>query len=558
MLKNMKIGLRMALAFGVLLVLMSAMAFIAINRLGAVDGTVNAMATDRWPKTVLANTIASDINEIARRLRNALLLTDAGAIKQELQTAAERQTRITGNLDKLSKTVKSEEGKAILKELLERKSAYMTLKEEVIGLIGSGMKQQATTTLLIKLRPVQDTYFQSVDKMIQFQRSRMKSAAQDALATYYSSRTLLIIFLCVSLVLGVLIIFFVSLSITKPISEAVAINKRLAEGDMNVTVDAERSDEVGQLFAAIKNMVGKFKAITGDINMLSEAAVQGKLAVRADASRHEGDYKKIVQGINDTLDAVIGPLNVSAEYVDRISKGDIPPRITDEYKGDFNEIKNNLNLCIDSLSSLIAEMGHMSKEHDAGEIDVVIAEDKFQGAYRAMAKGVNDMVNGHISVKRKAMACIAEFGKGNFNATLEKFPGKKAFINETIEKLRENLKEYVEEVNNLIEATRNGKLDTRGNAAKFVGDWSKLVAGLNELIDAFVAPINVTAEYVERISKGDIPPRITDDYKGDFNEIKNNLNATIDMMNDLLAETDKIIQAAANGELDKKPTTSCS
>ena len=60
-------------------------------------------------------------------------------------------------------------------------------------------------------------------------------------------------------------------------------------------------------------------------------------------SKHQGDFRKIVQGVNDTLDAVIGPLNVAAEYVDRISKGDIPAKITDNYNGDFNEIKNNLN-----------------------------------------------------------------------------------------------------------------------------------------------------------------------------------------------------------------------
>jgi hypothetical protein len=41
-------------------------------------------------------------------------------------------------------------------------------------------------------------------------------------------------------------------------------------------------------------------------------------------------------GVNDTLDAVIGPLNVAASYVDRISKGDLPPKITDNYNGDFN------------------------------------------------------------------------------------------------------------------------------------------------------------------------------------------------------------------------------
>jgi hypothetical protein len=67
------------------------------------------------------------------------------------------------------------------------------------------------------------------------------------------------------------------------------------------------------------------------------------LATRADASKHDGDFRKIVQGVNDTLDAVIGPLNVSADYVDKISKGNIPEKITDTYNGDFNTIKNNLN-----------------------------------------------------------------------------------------------------------------------------------------------------------------------------------------------------------------------
>ena len=54
--------------------------------------------------------------------------------------------------------------------------------------------------------------------------------------------------------------------------------------------------------------------------------MQGRLDTRADATRHEGDFRKIVEGVNDTLDAVIGPLNVAAEYVERISRGDIPER----------------------------------------------------------------------------------------------------------------------------------------------------------------------------------------------------------------------------------------
>ena len=71
-------------------------------------------------------------------------------------------------------------------------------------------------------------------------------------------------------------------------------------------------------------------------------AKAGELSARADV-KAEGDYQLLVDGVNEMLDALTGPLNVAADYVDRISKGDIPEKITEEYHGDFNNIKNNLN-----------------------------------------------------------------------------------------------------------------------------------------------------------------------------------------------------------------------
>ena len=67
-------------------------------------------------------------------------------------------------------------------------------------------------------------------------------------------------------------------------------------------------------------------------------------------------------------------------------------------------------------------MKHMAQEHDKGDIDVQIDTGKFKGDFQFMAQGVNAMVGGHIAVKKKAMACIKEFGEGNFAAPLEPFP----------------------------------------------------------------------------------------------------------------------------------------
>ncbi|QWV94715.1 MCP four helix bundle domain-containing protein [Geomonas oryzisoli] len=337
-----------------------------------------------------------------------------------------------------------------------------------------------------------------------------------------------------------------------PLNVAAEYVDRISKGDVPPRITDSYNGDFNEIKNNLNVCIDAVNALVADAGMLSQAAVDGKLATRADATRHQGDFKKIVTGVNDTLDAVIGPLNVAAEYVDRISKGDIPPRITDSYNGDFNEIKNNLNVCIDTLEALIADMNNMSTQHDLGDIDVQIAAANYQGVYRQMAAGVNNMVNGHISVKKKAMACIAEFGRGNFEAELEQFPGKKAFINNTIEQVRDNLKALIADADMLVQAAVAGKLATRADASKHQGDFRKIVAGVNETLDAVIGPLNVAAEYVDRISKGDIPPRITDNYNGDFNEIKLNLNNCIDIMNNLLMEADKVVKAAADGQLDQR------
>ena len=75
------------------------------------------------------------------------------------------------------------------------------------------------------------------------------------------------------------------------------------------------------------NLVKAKEAINSlvvDTNSLSQAAVGGNLSTRADATKHQGEYQKVISGVNETLDAVIGPLKVSAAYMDKISKGDIP------------------------------------------------------------------------------------------------------------------------------------------------------------------------------------------------------------------------------------------
>ena len=137
-----------------------------------------------------------------------------------------------------------------------------------------------------------------------------------------------------------------------------------------------------------------------------------------------------------------------------------------------------------------------------------------------MAAGVNEMVGGHISVKKKAMACIAEFGKGNFEAPLEKFPGKKAFINDTIEQVRTHLKALIADANLLVQAAVEGKLSTRADASKHGGDFRKIVEGVNATLDAVVGPLQDVAPVLDKLAGGDLTSQVVTEYAGDFGRLR--------------------------------------
>ena len=90
---------------------------------------------------------------------------------------------------------------------------------------------------------------------------------------------------------------------------------------------------------------------------------------------------------------MINPLNVAAEYVDRISKGDIPEKITDAYQGDFNAIKNNLNACIDAINLLVSDADGLVNGTIEGRLDTRADATRHHGDYRKIVDGVNTTLN---------------------------------------------------------------------------------------------------------------------------------------------------------------------
>ncbi len=162
----------------------------------------------------------------------------------------------------------------------------------------------------------------------------------------------------------------------------------------------------GSIYKGIRNVQTQFKTLVKDVT-------DGKLDTRGDVESVTIDFKDIMRESNNLIDAFIQPINVMAEYIDRISKGDIPEKITDDYKGDFIEVKNNLNNCIDAVNNLVQESNQLYKAAVAGKLDKRGDEDKFEGDFKEIVAGMNDTIDAlvkHIdSIQAPVMIVDKEF-----------------------------------------------------------------------------------------------------------------------------------------------------
>ena len=335
-----------------------------------------------------------------------------------------------------------------------------------------------------------------------------------------------------------------------PLNVAADYVDRISKGDIPEKITDNYNGDFNTIKNNLNMCVDAVNELVGDANMLSEAAVEGRLATRADASKHHGDYRKIVQGVNDTLDAVIGPLNVAADYVDRISKGDIPEKITDNYNGDFNTIKNNLNMCVDAVNELVGDANMLSEAAVEGRLATRADASKHHGDYRKIVQGVNDTLDAVIGPLNVAADYVDRISKGDIPEKItDNYNGDFNTIKNNLNMCVDAVNELVGDANMLSEAAVEGRLATRADASKHDGDFRKIVQGVNDTLDAVIGPLNVAADYVDRISKGDIPEKITDNYNGDFNTIKNNLNMCVDAVNELVGDANMLSEAAIEGRL---------
>ena len=316
--------------------------------------------------------------------------------------------------------------------------------------------------------------------------------------------------------------------------KAMACVRAIAEGDLRAPLE-QFPGKKAFINDTIETLRRNLTGLMSEMRHMSDEHDKGDIDVVIDASRFAGSYAEIAQGINAMVAGHISVKKKAMACVQAFAEGDLSASL-EQFPGKKAFINDTIETLRGNLTGLMSEMRHMSDEHDKGDIDVVIDAARFAGSYAEIAQGINAMVAGHISVKKKAMACVKAFGEGDLSAPLEQFPGKKAFINDTIETLRANVQALIEDTQMLSQAAQHGQLDTRADASRHQGDFRRIVDGINSTLEAIIVPLNEAMQVIAGLAEGDLTRTMHGQFQGHLHDLQHSLNSTVEKLSDIIGQ----------------------
>ena len=269
--KNLKIGTRLGIGFALVLALMACIAGIGVFRLQGVGDAVQEMVQrslvkERLAANWLLNTSSNSVRTFA------LVKSNDAEVQAYLQKQMSKTSAgISETQAKLEAMLDSPEEQAISADIKEKRSQYVGLRNAILKLKAEGKQDEAAALTNDKLVPMLEVYDASIRGMLTHQAERIDKAAEAVHGLNRAGRANVIVLAVVALLLGGVLAWLLTRSITRPLNEAVRVAQTVADGDLTSRIESSSRDETGQLMMALKNMNASLATVVSGVRQGTDA-----------------------------------------------------------------------------------------------------------------------------------------------------------------------------------------------------------------------------------------------------------------------------------------------
>ncbi len=318
-----------------------------------------------------------------------------------------------------------------------------------------------------------------------------------------------------------------------------SVTQRIAAGDMDVSIEVACPHDV--MGKSLQLCAANVQALVQDSTKLAEAAVAGKLDVRADASRYAGGFREVIEGLNRTFEELRKPLRVATHILEKFSHGELPWPIREEYQGEYDNLKQSTNRVIEVVKQTQAGMRSLVQAAIEGQLEVRADATKYEGIHRKLFEGINQLLDAMLLPIAEGNRVLKQIRGGNLRERMEiDCKGEHQKMKEAVNGVHDWLKELVDYVTRiangdmtarmetaseddqrqewlvllksnivrlqgelwrLILAAQKGDLLARGDPRQFKGAYAELLNSVNEMLEVFCSAMQRVAQMSEPLSQ---------------------------------------------------------
>jgi methyl-accepting chemotaxis protein len=268
---NLKIGVRLGLAFAIILALFAGTIAFGIFNASQLNAGTNMLVHSNWVQANYANDALDNARGSIGRVFEIVAQTDPAAAVKAQERLQANTTNFNDALNKLEPMLHTDASKSTMEKVKQTRARYVESYGKVLALLGTGDRSGASKLAFGETYDALHAFADDLREMVDIQKQHFEERGVQSNATYVDGRTQMIVLGVVAVMLGLGLAFWITRSITRPINEAVQIAETVASGDLTRNIVVTSKDETGQLISALKVMNDSLVKIVGEVRTGTEA-----------------------------------------------------------------------------------------------------------------------------------------------------------------------------------------------------------------------------------------------------------------------------------------------
>ncbi|MGK5010300.1 methyl-accepting chemotaxis protein [Janthinobacterium sp. MDB2-8] len=314
--KNLKIGVRLGGAFAAVLLLLTSLTVVGIVQMQSASKETDTLVNVKVRNERLIGEWTKVIEVNAARTAAAWKVSDSEHQKQFEKEMAVSSARATEIQNDIGKSELNAEEQALYQEVLSTRKAYTEVRKNVFKAKNAGDLELGKRLYEGDMVAKRDIYLAALKKLEVLEARLLDEAAAHIRSRYENGRLLLISLGAVAILLGIACAYWITRSITRPITRAVEVAEAVSAGDLTSDIVVESRDETGQLMHALKNMNDKLVSIVGQVRAGTESISTASSEIAAgnlDLSSRTEEQASSLEETASSMEELTSTVKLNAE-----------------------------------------------------------------------------------------------------------------------------------------------------------------------------------------------------------------------------------------------------